>query len=596
MVSLLAAVATLWYLSISEEGSFSSFTDVFLAPLFAVVSYGKSFFETAQRSFIGKMYAEIVAQFADRTQHSRGLSTLLGMIITVPVVILLILSFASADPIYYSFLKRIIYPELLQEIPWRIVFSFILMIACVPLVSPKARRVYLSPGSVLSRIQLTRELTMVMAASALVILSFIVVQWPYVFVNVKAETDLSQYGIATYAEYVKKGFIELLRVSGFIYLLLWTGLTVLRQSHTRSRMLTALQWIIMGEFAVILISIARRVYLYQLYHGLTLVRVYGTLCLVFLSLLTLTLAGRHLSRRIRFGRIEGGIVIMFFLVVGFWNVELYIVHTHPPTVNNRVDNVYLSRLSADGVDGWVQSYDHAKQVIGKYMGAQGTLDTHARQEIAYAYYVLLQMTNQYQEYALRYDSRTEFQHYVRTIVDFQISRLVDEEDRLIAQQDPKDIGYIKDRTGQIQKTIAIIKKLPDEMSLESVISDEKRTPTERVNMLIENVDWTPLPTFEFNPTPSLLSFYSSFLFQDSPDGTAWYQQTIVDRYKAIKPLDRVYLFNTSDIHAYSVMKKQMPLSELLTLQKDYYVLWERISKQSERDYERDISLESPLLR
>jgi hypothetical protein len=34
----------------------------------------------------------------------------------------------------------------------------------------------------------------------------------------------------------------------------------------------------------------------------------------------------------------------------------------------------------------------------------------------------------------------------------------------------------------------------------------------------------------------------------------------------------------------------------LTLQKDYYVLWERISKQSERDYERDISFESPLLR
>jgi undecaprenyl pyrophosphate synthase len=100
------------------------------------------------------------------------------------------------------------------------------------------------------------------------------------------------------------------------------------------------------------------------------------------------------------------------------------------------------------VNGWVQSYDHAKQVIGKYMGEQGVLDKHARQEIAYAYYVLMQMTNQYQEYALKYDSRTEFQRYVRTIVDFQISRLVDEEDRLIAQQDPKDIGYIKDRTGQ----------------------------------------------------------------------------------------------------------------------------------------------------
>lgn len=593
LISIFQAMLVLWYLSISEEASFSSFTEVLMAPIYAGLSYLGSLLATLRKSYIAQSFHDISTKFQDNKSHSRSLSNLLGISISVPVVVLLVLFFASADPIYYSFLKRIIYPEILSEIPIRLVLSLILMFACIPLLSPKARRVFISPGEMLSKVSMSREISIVMTASAVVILSFIVVQWPYVFANVKAETDLSQFGVATYAEYVKKGFLELLRVSAFIYLILWTGVIAIRKSSQNSKFLFIVQTIVSVEFLILVISIARRVYLYQMYHGLTIVRVYGMIFLLVILALTLTLTGRLIFKKVKFGQIEGAILVTIFLIISFWNVEKFIVQTAPPTVNKRVDHVYLSRLSPDGVLGWSKSFAFAQDAIRRHSATSGGLDAHARQEIAYARYVLFNLTKYYEELAFWHADREDFKNYVNQVVSFQIGQLEKELAQYEGYQFKADDWYLKKRPEEIRKTIDALRKIPDKL-VEVPKAGAKKEAMDYANVVVAS--WSSRSMTEFRQVniPEIQSFYHSDL-KNFSGGESWYEKTFVDRYADRRGLDILFHFNLSEQNAYEMLRSEVTLDELHKLQLEYFDLETRISKQADRKYELDISLDSPFV-
>ena len=588
ILALFTATATLWYVSISETESFGSFTAVFLAPIFACLSYVRRAFSLMKPSILSSGYKKIVLQFGDRSAHSKRTSTLIGLTIAFPVTCILVLMFASADPIYYSYLKNILSPDFIQELPVRIFLSFLTICIITPLIFPKIRRVFLSPGNVLGRIRISHELTIVMAVISLVIASFIIIQWPYVFANVKAETDLSRYGVATYAEYVKKGFIELLQVSAFIYALLWIGLIAIRQKISeKSRALSFFQWIVMGEFLIILLSIARRVYLYQLYHGLTLIRVYGSFFLVWLACMALTLAGRHITRKVRFGYIEGMITIMLFIILGAWNVESFIVTIHPPTVNKRIDYIYLSRMSADGVNGWVKAYEHAKQIIEKYSKTSGEINKEGRREIAYADYILRRMTNQEYDYIFKYANPSEMKQYIHTIIDFQNTRLEKEKNELIEYKKLKPTElWVKDTLAEIEETKKEILKMKSQSLTDT--SQNITVDTRYSDIYVDMSGQMQIQQFPETATPTILSYYTT---TTNMYGTG----NVVTRYAKTTALDRLYMQNVSDINAFQIMKQTMPLSQLHSLQVTYFELYNRIGKQAARDYEADISLDSPLL-
>jgi len=62
-------------------------------------------------------------------------------------------------------------------------------------------------------------------------------------------------------------------------------------------------------------------------------------------------------------------------------------------------------------------------------------------------------------------------------------------------------------------------------------------------------------------------------------------------------IDTVYTWSGSHISAYKNMKKNIPYPELLELEEKYFDLHSRISGApvTERGYDMDISLDSPLL-
>jgi len=100
---------------------------------------------------------------------------------------------------------------------------FILFLA--PLLIMKANR-YVSPLGWLVKVNFAREMIVVTSMVVLVMGTFLVVQWPYVFANVTLETDLSKFGVAPYSEYVKRGFVDLLKVVSLVFATAWMGVLI----------------------------------------------------------------------------------------------------------------------------------------------------------------------------------------------------------------------------------------------------------------------------------------------------------------------------------------------------------------------------------
>ncbi|CAN5186919.1 hypothetical protein BH09PAT2_BH09PAT2_02200 [soil metagenome] len=585
---LIATVFTTWYVGTREEGSFASLTQVLLTPLFSILTYIRMAFSLLAPNVVKQLYGRIVQLLSNSTQHSRLTSGVMGILIAIPVVTILVGMFAAADPIYYSYVQKIFSQDFLTEIPWRIVLTVLIIISALPLVLPNTRKVFFSPGYALSRLQITRELTIVMFSVALVIASFIIVQWPYIFVSVGVETDLSSYGVATYAEYVQKGFIELLRASAFIYILMWLGLSAIRYSAHRPKWLFAIQLFVAAEFGIILLSIFRRVYLYQLYHGLTLIRVFGTFFLVWLTIMSLTLVARHFSKRFRFAYIEGMALILLFFVIGMWNVEQYIALNHPPTVNKHIDHVYLSRMSADGFDGWVMAYVQAKQVLAKYSATSGQLDAHARKEISYSYYILQKLNLNYQSLAMKQSTSEEFEAYTHEVIVFQKNQLQKEKAALQIYPSKPEETFAPRRIKDITSLITLLDELESSLKHKETKHTKEYTDI-RINR------WMDLPQYQGNQVPALDSMYDSTIYFP-PAQSGWQYKTIVDDYlRADSWLDRMFIYNSSERLAFERIQKEIPLTDLHSMQAEYFNLQDRIEKQGDRTYEQDISLDSPLL-
>jgi hypothetical protein len=86
--------------------------------------------------------------------------------------------------------------------------------------------------------------------------------------------------------------------------------------------------------------------------------------LILMFLFTVVLILRHYQQyKIRWYLVEAASVMGVVLFVFLLNTDNLIAVHDQPTVNSEVDYVYISRLSADAVDGWIQGYNQAKLVI-----------------------------------------------------------------------------------------------------------------------------------------------------------------------------------------------------------------------------------------
>ncbi len=331
-----------------------------------------------------------------------------GVAITVPVVIVVVSLLAQADPIFSNTIENLFrLPHLSISIPGRVIFSLIVAAVLAPVAFLRISREFHSPLMRSDYKKFGLEFSMLAGAVASVLALFLVIQFRYLFLVVP-DQSLQSFGMATYSDYVRKGFGELLVVAMIVYSVVATSYVVFRAQGATGTLLKRLNLVLLTEMGIYILSILRRVMLYQAEHGLTRVRVYGTLFLGMLIALTVVLLLRYLATKKRaWYRMEAGIVISTVLLSGLLNVDHLIATVWKPTVNKEVDYMYIARLSADASEGWIQAVEEIKQLPSpRWLTQTRYTDEEARQ-IVYSYRTLNQLIDTYGVLAWDYGTRLD---------------------------------------------------------------------------------------------------------------------------------------------------------------------------------------------
>ena len=312
---------------------------------------------------------------------------LIGVVLGTPVIIILTSLLTQGDPVFANYVRELLNFEISGEMWARIIFSTVLFILLIPVVFVEIKRRFVSPVGMVTKMTWTSEVSVVVAMVIVVLGVFLAVQWPYVFAVVAKETDLSRFGVATYSEYVTRGFGELIAVVGLLWGVSW--MAILTYKNTAIKMQKVLQFlhITLGiELFVFIASIFRRVWLYQQYHGQTLSRIYGVAFLIWLTGMLIWQALRYVRRT---GLVNVEVIWSIFVIFGvIWLKPERIVISNPPTVNGRIDYLYMSKMGFDGYDGLKLSYDWAAKTLDEAAKNVEVIKLEQRREVWYASWII----------------------------------------------------------------------------------------------------------------------------------------------------------------------------------------------------------------
>ena len=200
------------------------------------------------------------------------------------------------------------------------------------------------------------EVGIVLGLLDLMFLTFVLIQVRYLFGGagrVEATAGL------TYSEYARHGFFELVTVTALALPLLLLAHWLLRtENRTHERLFKALAGGMIGLLFVIVASALQRMYLYQQEFGLTELRLYTTIFMLWISAVliwfVLTVL-RDRRERFAFGALLASFAAIF--AINGMNPDALIASTNLDRMEQgkRFDAYYLTTLSADAVPVFVES-------------------------------------------------------------------------------------------------------------------------------------------------------------------------------------------------------------------------------------------------
>lgn len=398
-ILILLALATMMvsvYMWLKQEGV-GGILELGLSGLLVIKEYVRSVWQVLTGMIAGNFRELFVRDQVKKEKSPWIRSIAVGIVVGLPLIAWLISTLSKADPVFNSYVLNILNKEFLSELPARLFVSAFLFTVLIPSMLMKWGG-YKSPLGWLTKVKWGREMTVVTGMVVLVLGVFLAVQWPYVFAAVDRETDLSKYGVATYSEYVQKGFSDLIKVVIMVFAVAWAGLLINKnQSGSERGFLMKVQAVLGLEFVVFIVSIFRRVWLYQSYHGLSLARLYGLTLLFAISGMMVTMTLRYIYQNVRWVKVEAAWILLVVFGSIVINMEALVVKD-PPTVNNRVDYVYLSRLSSDGKEGWLQAYQWARNILDNNSENINQIGKDNRRDIFYAGLITSELISNYEEF------------------------------------------------------------------------------------------------------------------------------------------------------------------------------------------------------
>ena len=294
----------------------------------------------------------------NRSGAAQILPALRGMILAAPVVIIFTLLLVSADPIFGkqvgNFLKFIHLDNLPEAIARLVISSLAAWFVLGGLayaLRPLTKEIHpegdsSQPGKGLFNFT---EAGVVLGSVDALFAAFVVVQFRYFF---GGRSNINLEGF-TYAEYVRRGFTELVIVAVFSL-----GLGLILQSWTRRKSRSdvagfeILAVLLVGLTGVILASAFKRLLLYEEAYGFTQLRTYVHVFMTWLGLLLVVfIVTLHFNRPRLF---LFGLFLAFFgfcATLNILNTDVFIVRSNLARYaqSGKLDAEYLATLSEDAV-------------------------------------------------------------------------------------------------------------------------------------------------------------------------------------------------------------------------------------------------------
>jgi hypothetical protein len=316
-------------------------------------------------------------------------SVALGLIIALPILIVLGLLLASADPIFGDLIKRFFSIDRLPEYIFRFIYimvgAYVLVGLYLHAVLPTREAEKPDPQKITARPFLGAiEGNIVLGAVNLLFIVFVVVQVRYLF---GGSANINQTGY-TFSEYARKGFGELVGVAVLSLLLYLIFNSITRRESRAARVgFSALSVLLIANVLVILASSLMRLLMYEDAYGFSELRTYTHIFIFWLAgLLVAAIVLELLHRRGYFGLALLLTMVGYCATLGLINVDGFVTNQNIQRVSHGydLDVDYLSTLSTDAVPVMVNTYLDIKQpkLLREALGAElacrtNTLDTAA---------------------------------------------------------------------------------------------------------------------------------------------------------------------------------------------------------------------------
>ena len=282
-----------------------------------------------------------------------------GIAITVPVLVVFVILFSSADAIFNSYITRFLDFDIEPETFVRIALSTVTaLVACAAYAYALARSEP-STGrySVSGKAGLIETGILLGSVNALFLI-FIVIQAQYLF---GGERNVLEAGM-TYAEYGRRGFFELIGIAALSFLILVAVEKLIERSAERhTSAFRFLGTLLVVQVGVIMISAFVRLALYEDAYGFTTLRLYSHAFIIFLAFFYASLLYKILQN----GSEEAFALRTFLTIAVFvgamslFNPDAFIAQKNLAryTATGKLDSEYMRTLSADASHVLVQLLD-----------------------------------------------------------------------------------------------------------------------------------------------------------------------------------------------------------------------------------------------
>jgi len=289
--------------------------------------------------------------------HKRETSSqvLKGVVMALPVLVVFLLLFASADLAFQKYLNNLVHLNLPPGfVPQAVIIAIVALgslgaLAYVFMNRSDDMPQVLGEPKEISRIGMVQVSVFLGLIDAL-FLVFILFQLKYLF---GGQYNIVQQGF-TYAEYAHRGFAELILVA-LISLALITSAEryVDRRAESHSAAFKTVGLLLIVEVIVIMASAFKRLDIYQQAYGFTVLRFYVSAFIIWISALFLAFGYkifRHAKDQFFAQSIFIG-VIAFVLLMNLINPEAIIVRENIKHFRQtgKLDAAYFSQLSEDAV-------------------------------------------------------------------------------------------------------------------------------------------------------------------------------------------------------------------------------------------------------